>query len=209
MYFYAHDCTNLRTVYYKAGILVNLIFMHNLPPSCQACELSGILASLQMEIYWMNCSHNELEAFLKSRLNLSFHNRKCRTYFIEPIDLKKNFVTLCVLSSLREITLLAFYIYCSDVHYNGAKKNLNNTSLQNSYFLRRPLKLTQSPNSIWNYLVASIFFLRFGHILLPSQNIWTLSICTIVFIFSTLNGWLVFEIRIRLLFKKLFLLVFH
>ena len=132
--------------------------MHNLPPSCQACELSGILASLQMEIYWMNCSHNELEAFLKSRLNLSFHNRKCRTYFIEPIDLKKNFVTLCVLSALREITLLTFYIYCSDVHYNGAKKNLNNTSLQNSYFLRRPLKLTQSPNSIWNYLVASKFF---------------------------------------------------
>ena len=42
----------------KAGILVNLIFMHNLPPSCQACELSGILASLQMEIYWMNCSHH-------------------------------------------------------------------------------------------------------------------------------------------------------
>ena len=106
----------------------------------------------------MNCSHNELEAFLISRLNLSFHNRKCRTCLIEPIDIKKNFVTLCVLSALREITLLAFYIYCSDVHYNGAKKNLNNTSLQNSYFLRRPLKLTQSPNFIWNYFVVSFFF---------------------------------------------------
>ena len=105
-------------MHYKAGILVNLIFMHNLPPSCQACELSRILASLQMEIYWMNCSHNGLEFYLKLRLKLLFQNREW------TMLLQKEFrpIVCPVVAAWNYSTrILHLLQWCAALH-NGAKK---------------------------------------------------------------------------------------